>query len=74
MVLPNGRKLKLNSKKGADEFVDTVGTNFMSTSLTATDDLGELIFAFTLMITVAHSASPEKIASGIHESERGTVM
>jgi hypothetical protein len=38
VVLPNGRKLELASREGADEFVDTFGTDFMSTSLTATDD------------------------------------
>jgi hypothetical protein len=74
VLLPNGRKLELNSKKDADEFIDTVGTDFMSTSLTAADDPGELIFAFTLMITVAHNASPEKIASGIPGSEFRTFV
>jgi hypothetical protein len=26
--LPNGRKIKLLSKEGADDFVDTVGTDY----------------------------------------------
>jgi hypothetical protein len=68
VALPNGRKLDLKSKKGADEFVDTFGTGFMSTSLTTTDD-HEIKFAYTLMMTLAEIASPEKIASGIPESE-----
>jgi hypothetical protein len=71
--LPNGRKLDLQSKKGADEFVDTFGTDFTSTSLTATDDQ-ELQFAYMLIITVADNASPEKIASGIPESELRTFV
>jgi hypothetical protein len=68
VVLRNGRKVELHSKKGADEFVDTVGTDFMSTNLTATDDQ-ELQFAYMLLLMVADNASPEKIASGIPESE-----
>jgi hypothetical protein len=72
VVLPNGRKVELHSKKGADEFVDTVGTDFMSTILIATDDQ-ELHFAYMLLFTVAENASPEKIASGIPESELRTI-
>jgi hypothetical protein len=60
----NGRNVELYSKEGADEFVDTVGTDFISTHLTATDDQ-ELILTYTLMATVAEHASTEKIASGI---------
>jgi hypothetical protein len=73
VVLPNGRKLELNSKKDADEFVDTYGTDFMSTSLTTTDDK-ELKLAYMLMLMVADNASPEKIASGIPESELRTFV
>jgi hypothetical protein len=73
VVLPNGRKLELNSREGADEFVDTFGTDFISTNLTATDGQ-ELQFAYTLMIAVAQNASPEKIASGIPESELRTLV
>jgi hypothetical protein len=61
VVLPNGRKVELHSKKGADEFVDTVGTDFMSTNLTATDNQ-ELNFAYMIMRIVICNASPEKIA------------
>jgi hypothetical protein len=70
---PNGRKLKLDSKEGADEFVDTLGTDFMSTSLAASDDQ-ELKFAYMLIQMVADNASPEKIASGIPESELRTFI
>jgi hypothetical protein len=73
VVLPNGRKLDIDSKKGADEFVDTFGTAFITTSMTPTDDQ-ELKFAYKLMITVAENASPEKIASGIPESELRTFV
>jgi hypothetical protein len=38
VVFPNGRKLELASREGADEFVGNVGTEFISTNLTATDD------------------------------------
>jgi hypothetical protein len=68
VVLPNGRKVELHSKKGADKFLDTVGTDFISTNLTATDHQ-ELYFAYLIMLMVADNASPEKIASGIPESE-----
>jgi hypothetical protein len=74
VVLPNGRKVELHSKKGADEFVDTVGsTDFMSTMLAATEDQ-ELQRAYILLIMVANNASPEKIASGIPESELRTLV
>jgi hypothetical protein len=73
VALPNGRKLDLDSKKGADEFVDTFGTAFMSTSLTAADDR-EFQFAFTVMKAVADTASREKIASGIPQSELRTFV
>jgi hypothetical protein len=73
VALPNGRKLDLDSKQGADEVVDSFSTAFISTSLTATDDQ-ELKLAYTLMIAVADNASPEKIASGIPESELRTLV
>jgi hypothetical protein len=73
VLLPNGRKVELHSKKGADEFVDTVGTDFMSTNLTSTDDQ-ELQFAYMLLLEVADNASPEKIASGISVSELRTLV
>jgi hypothetical protein len=66
--LPNGRNVDLFSKEGAHEFVDTVGTDFISTNLTATAN-HELAFAYSLMIAVAAHASSDKIASGIPESE-----
>jgi hypothetical protein len=73
VVLPNGCKVELHSKKGADEFLDTVGTDFMSTSLAATDDQ-EHQAAYMLLLMVGVSASPEKIASGIPESELRTLV
>jgi hypothetical protein len=73
VVLPNGRKVELFSKKGADEFVDTIGTDFISTNLTTRDD-ATLTHAYTLMLTVADNASPEKIAAGIPESELRTLV
>jgi hypothetical protein len=45
-----------------------VGTNFTSTNLTAASD-EQLRFAYIMMYTVSEKASPEKIASGIPESE-----
>jgi hypothetical protein len=33
--LPNDRKIELASREGADDFVDTVGTDFFSTNLIA---------------------------------------
>jgi hypothetical protein len=73
VALPNGRKLDLSSKKGADEFVDTIGTAFISTSLTATDDQ-ELKCSYTVIHLVADNASPEMIATGIPESELCTFV
>jgi hypothetical protein len=73
VVLPNGRKVELCSKKVADEFLDTVGTDFISTNLTATDNQ-ELHFAYMLLLVVGLSASPEKIASRIPESELRTLV
>jgi hypothetical protein len=66
--LPNGRKIGLASREGADDFVDTVATDFISTNLTATDD-ENLDAAYTMMIYVIGYASPEKIAAGFPESE-----
>jgi hypothetical protein len=71
--LPNGRKIELCSKEGADEFVDTVGNDFMSKNLTATND-GELCVAYFVMLAVTENASPEKIATGIPESELRTFI
>jgi hypothetical protein len=68
VLLPNGRKVELWSKEGADVFVDTVGTDFISTNITTADD-DELTDVYTLIFAVATNASPEKIASGIPESE-----
>jgi hypothetical protein len=36
--LPNGRKIEIATREGADDFVDTVATDFISTNLTTTDD------------------------------------
>jgi hypothetical protein len=71
--LPNGRKIELASREGADDLVDTVGTDFISTNLTATDH-EELMFAYVIIVTVAETASPLKIASGIPESELRTFI
>jgi hypothetical protein len=68
VLLPNGRNVELWSKEGADEFIDTVGTDFISTNITAANCY-ELILAYTLIRAVAENASREKIASGIPESE-----
>jgi hypothetical protein len=68
VVLPNGRKVELHSRKGADEFLDTVGADFISTTLAATDNQ-ELERVYMLLLMVGANASPEKIASGIPESE-----
>jgi hypothetical protein len=73
VVLPNGRNVELCYKEGADEFVDTVGTEFISMNLTAAGDQ-ELIFAYIMMTAVAMKASPEKIASGIPESDLRTFI
>jgi hypothetical protein len=66
--LPNGRKIGLASREGADDFVDAVCTDFISTNLTAASD-EQLHFAYFIIYTVSEKASPEKIASGIPESE-----
>jgi hypothetical protein len=71
--LPNGRKIGLASREGADDFVDTVGTYFISTNLTTTDGQ-ELAAAYLMMLTIIEHASPEKIASGIPESELRTFI
>jgi uncharacterized C2H2 Zn-finger protein len=71
--LPNGRKIDLASREGADDFVDTVGTDFISANLTAAND-NELTLAYTLMHTVSEKASPEKIAAGFPESELRTFV
>jgi hypothetical protein len=73
MELPNGRRLELASREGANDFVDSIGTDFMSTNLTAVDDQ-ELEFTYMLMITVADTASTEKTESGIPESELRTFI
>jgi hypothetical protein len=74
--LPNGRKIKLlESEEGVGEFVDAVGTDFISTNLTAAaQDDQELTVAYLLMLEVANYASSEKIASGIPESELRTFV
>jgi hypothetical protein len=71
--LPNGRKIEIASREGADDFVDAVGTDFISTNVFATDDI-ELIYFYSVAITVFKEASPEKIASGIPESELHTYI
>jgi hypothetical protein len=73
VVLPNGRNVVLASKEGADEFVDTFGADFISTNLTAADSQ-ELAYAYAIMVTFAKNASPEKIVSGIPESELRTFI
>jgi hypothetical protein len=73
VVLPNGRNVVVYSKEGANEFVDTVGTDFISTNLKA-QDAQKLTFAYSLMAAVAEHASTEKIASGIPESELRTFI
>jgi hypothetical protein len=73
VILLNGRTFELCSKEGADDFVDAVGTDFISTCLTATRDK-QLHPAYFLMSTLAHYGSPEKIASGIPESELRTFV
>jgi hypothetical protein len=75
--LPNGRKIELASREGADDFVGAVGTDFISTNLTATDDEEddeELAVAYGMMRMVIENASPEKIALGIPESELRTFI
>jgi hypothetical protein len=74
VVLPNGRNVELCSpKEGADEFVGTVGNDFISMNLTAADD-SELTFANQLIFLVSERASLVKIASGIRESELRTFI
>jgi hypothetical protein len=71
--LPDGRRFELTSREGADDYVDTVGADFISTNLITTNDT-ELIIAYMTIITVIEEASPEKIASGIPESELRTFI
>jgi hypothetical protein len=73
VVLPNGRAFDIDSREGANDFVDSVGTDFISTNLTAADDQ-ELEWAYFLMMSVAENASPEKMASGIPQSELRTFI
>jgi hypothetical protein len=49
--LPNGWKIEPASREGADDFVDAVGTDFISTNLTGTDD-EELAVAYGMLRTV----------------------
>jgi hypothetical protein len=70
---PNDSNIDIYSKEGAEQFVDFVGHNYISTHLTATDD-EELDSTYTLMIAVAEHASTEKIASGIPGSELRTFI
>jgi hypothetical protein len=73
VVLPDGRKVELCSKEGANDFVDTVGTDFISTNLT-TEDEEKLVIAYMIMIETTDNASTEKIAAGIPESELRTFV
>jgi hypothetical protein len=73
VLFPSGRKVEVWSKEGADEFIDTVGTDFISTNITAAGDK-ELTLAYQLIMAVAVNASPEKIASGIPECELRTFI
>jgi hypothetical protein len=73
VLLPNGRNVDVYSKEGANEFVDTVGTDFISMNLTAKANQ-YLTFAYALMAAVAEHASSEKMASGIPESELRTMI
>jgi hypothetical protein len=59
VLLPNGRKVEIYSKEGADEFVDTVGTDFISMNLTAAD-CQELTPVYALILAVAKNASSER--------------
>jgi hypothetical protein len=72
--LPNGRTVDVCSKEGADEFVDTVGTVFISTNLQAKGDDQKLTRAYMMMLAIIQYASTEKIASGIPESELHTFI
>jgi hypothetical protein len=67
--LSGGRKIELKAREGADDFINTVGSDFISTNLNAINDDEQFISAYNMMITVSQNASPEKIASGIPESE-----
>jgi hypothetical protein len=70
--LRNGRIIELASRGGADDFVGAVGTDFFSTNLTAAyneEDDDELATAYSIMRMAIDNASPEKMASGIPESE-----
>jgi hypothetical protein len=71
--LPNGRKIEILTKEGADEFIEAVGTDFISRNLTATND-AELSTTYMIMSTVVGSASPEKIADGFPEPELHTFV
>jgi hypothetical protein len=67
--LPNGRKIKrLTTEAGANEFVEAVGIDFISTNLTATND-HEMFVMYIIMRIVIRSASPEKVAACFPESE-----
>jgi hypothetical protein len=59
--------------EGADEFLDIVGSSFISTVLTATED-HELTRNYMVVMTIMEHASPEKTASGIPASELRTFM
>jgi hypothetical protein len=71
--LPNGREVEICSKEGADEFIDTVGTDFISTNIIVAGDKA-LTPVYMLIRAVAINASPEKIASGIPEPELRTIV
>jgi hypothetical protein len=58
-LLPNGRRFELTSRKGADDCVDAVGTDFISTNLIATN-YTELTCAYVMIITVLERASPRR--------------
>jgi hypothetical protein len=66
--LPNGRKIGLLSRDGANDFVDAVGTDFISTNVFTTAE-SELMAFYVTITSVTEGASPEKLASGIPESE-----
>jgi hypothetical protein len=66
--LPNGRRFHVASRKDADDFVDTVGTDFISTNLNTTD-VRELEVAYLIIILFVGYASTEKTAAGFPESE-----
>jgi hypothetical protein len=66
--LPNGRKIERLTMEGADEFVEAVGIDFISTNLTTTND-NEMFVMSIIMRTVIKNASREKIAACFPESE-----